>query len=74
VAEPETLLRLIQSVPSHKAEPIKLWLAKVGYVQEMADPEPSLLIELPRHGRSTDAVINGFNKDSRKLFTLAKAD
>jgi len=31
VASPETLLRLIQSVPSSKAEPIKLWLAKVGY-------------------------------------------
>ena len=31
VADPETLLRLIQSVPSPKAEPIKLWLAKVGY-------------------------------------------
>ncbi len=30
-ANPETLLRLIQSVPSPKAEPIKLWLAKVGY-------------------------------------------
>jgi len=30
VADPETLLRLIQSVPSPKAEPIKLWLAKVG--------------------------------------------
>lgn len=31
VANPETILRLIQSVPSPKAEPIKLWLAKVGY-------------------------------------------
>jgi DNA-damage-inducible protein D len=30
VATPETLLRIIQSVPSPKAEPIKLWLAKVG--------------------------------------------
>jgi len=28
VADPETLLRIIQSVPSPKAEPIKLWLAK----------------------------------------------
>ncbi|MBF8275798.1 MAG: hypothetical protein HW390_871 [Candidatus Brocadiaceae bacterium] len=43
-ASPETLLRLIQSVPSHKAEPIKLWLAKVGYerMQDMADPARSL--------------------------------
>ena len=44
VADPETLLRLIQSVPSPKAEPIKLWLAKVGYerMQDMADPARSL--------------------------------
>lgn len=43
-ADPETLLRLIQSVPSPKAEPIKLWLAKVGYerLQDMADPARSL--------------------------------
>lgn len=44
VADVETLLRLIQSVPSPKAEPIKLWLAKVGYerMQEIADPEKSI--------------------------------
>ena len=44
VASPETLLRLIQSVPSPKAEPIKLWLAKVGYerMQDMSDPVRSL--------------------------------
>jgi DNA-damage-inducible protein D len=43
-ADPETLLRLIQSVPSPKAEPIKLWLAKVGYerMQDMTDPARSL--------------------------------
>ena len=43
-ANVETLLRLIQSVPSPKAEPIKLWLAKVGYerMQEIVDPERSL--------------------------------
>ncbi len=44
VADVETLLRLIQSIPSKKAEPIKLWLARVGYerVQEIQDPERSL--------------------------------
>ena len=31
VATAQTLLRLVQSVPSPRAEPIKLWLAKVGY-------------------------------------------
>jgi len=41
VAEVETLFRLIQSVPSPKAEPFKLWLARVGYerMQETVDPE-----------------------------------
>jgi hypothetical protein len=57
VAAPEALLRLIQSVPSPKAEPIKLWLAKVGYerMQEMADPELSLdraRETWQKHGRS----------------------
>ncbi|OGH41382.1 MAG: antirepressor [Candidatus Levybacteria bacterium RIFCSPLOWO2_02_FULL_36_8b] len=44
VADVETLFRLIQSVPSPKAEPIKLWLAKVGYerMQEINDPEIAL--------------------------------
>ena len=44
VATSETLLRLVQSVPSPKSEPIKLWLAKVGYerMQELADPARSL--------------------------------
>ncbi len=41
VADTQTLLRLIQSVPSPKAEPLKLWLAKVGYerIEETEDPE-----------------------------------
>ena len=57
VATAETLLRLVQSVPSSKAEPIKLWLAKVGYerMQEMADPSRSLdraRATWQKHGRS----------------------
>jgi len=40
----ENLLRLIQSIPSPKAEPFKQWLAKVGYerMQEIADPAQGL--------------------------------
>ncbi len=40
-ANTETLFRVIQSIPSPKAEPFKRWLAKVGYerVQEIEDPE-----------------------------------
>ena len=41
VADTEQLLRLIQSIPSPKAEPFKIWLAKVGSerIDETADPE-----------------------------------
>lgn len=41
VGDTETILRLIQSIPSPKAEPFKLWLAKVGYerLEETDDPE-----------------------------------
>lgn len=41
VADTEQLLRLIQSIPSPKAEPFKQWLARVGYerIEEMDDPE-----------------------------------
>lgn len=40
-ANTEGLLRIIQSIPSPKAEPFKLWLARVGYerIQEIEDPE-----------------------------------
>lgn len=43
-ADVETLLRIIQSIPSKKAEPVKQWLAKVGYerMKEMADPSTAI--------------------------------
>ncbi len=57
VANVETLLRLVQSVPSPKAEPIKLWLAKVGHerMQELSDPAKALeraRETWQKHGRS----------------------
>lgn len=44
VANIKTIFRIIQSIPSKKAEPIKQWLAKVGQerVQEMADPSKAI--------------------------------
>ncbi len=44
VLDTENVLRLVQSVPSPKAEPFKLWLAQVGYerLEETADPELSI--------------------------------
>lgn len=43
-ATPEGILRIVQSIPSKKAEPLKQWLAKVGAerLDEMADPEKAL--------------------------------
>ncbi|MCX6751589.1 MAG: Bro-N domain-containing protein [Candidatus Nomurabacteria bacterium] len=43
-ADTEVMFRLIQSIPSPKAEPFKLWLARVGYerLEETADPEISI--------------------------------
>ena len=44
VADIKTMFRIIQSIPSKKAEPIKQWLAKVGQerIQELADPSTAL--------------------------------
>ena len=44
VATTEQLLRLIQSIPSKKAEPFKLWLAEVGRqrLEQLQDPEQSI--------------------------------
>ena len=43
-ADTETMFRIIQSVPSPKAEPFKLWLARVGYerIEETEDPEKAI--------------------------------
>jgi len=44
VLDTEGILRLVQSIPSPKAEPFKMWLAKVGNerIDEMADPEKAI--------------------------------
>lgn len=61
VADTEQLLRLIQSVPSPKAEPFKLWLAKVGYerIEETEDPEKAFdraMATYLRKGYSTEWI------------------
>ncbi|MBE6452947.1 MAG: hypothetical protein E7012_05625, partial [Alphaproteobacteria bacterium] len=47
-ATAETMLRIVQSVPSHKAEPIKQWLARVGYERMKETADPSLSINRAR--------------------------
>ena len=62
VADTEQLLRIIQSIPSKKAEPFKMWLAKVGRerIDEIADPELSIdkAVELYRKKGYSDKWIN----------------
>ena len=63
-ANVEGLLRIIQSIPSPKAEPFKQWLAKVGYerMQEMADPARSIdraRENWQKHGRSEKWIQQG---------------
>ena len=60
-ADTETVLRLVQSIPSRNAEPFKLWLARVGYerVEESQDPELAISRALRfyrRLGRSDDWI------------------
>lgn len=61
VADTEQLLRIIQSVPSPKAEPFKTWLAKVGTARldQMQDPELSIqqaMIDYKRLGYSDNWI------------------
>ena len=62
VADTEQLLRIIQSIPSRKAEPFKMWLAQVGRerIDEIADPELSIdrAIELYRKKGYSEKWIN----------------
>ena len=53
VADAEQMLRLVQSIPSPKAEPFKLWLAQVGSerIQETIDPELSIDRALETYAR-----------------------
>jgi hypothetical protein len=58
-ADTEGLLRIIQSIPSPKAEPFKQWSAKVGYerIEETQDPERSI-------GRAMENYLKlGYNKE-----------
>lgn len=57
----ETALRIIQSIPSRKAEPFKRWLAQVGYerIQEIQDPEIAVkraILMWQAQGRTNDWI------------------
>lgn len=68
VLDTKSLLRLIQSIPSPKAEPFKLWLAKVGYerIEETEDPELTI-------DRAMETYLKkGYSKDwiNQRLKTI----
>lgn len=75
VADTEQLLRIIQSIPSKKAEPFKLWLAKIGKerIDETYDPEITInraLETYRRKGYSEDWINQRLKTiDVRKEFT-----
>ena len=75
VADTEQLLRIIQSIPSKKAEPLKLWLAQVGKerIDETYDPEITInrALDTYRKKGCSDEWINQRLKtiDIRKEFT-----
>ena len=74
-ATAEQLLRLVQSIPSKKAEPFKLWLARVGSerLDEIADPELAInraLETYARKGYSLDWINQRLKTiEVRKLMT-----
>lgn len=73
VADTEQLLRLIQSIPSPKAEPFKIWLAKVGgeRIDETADPELAIERALETYlkkGYSKECCIMIFRPDLTEAF------
>ena len=65
-ANAETLLRLVQSMPSPKAEPIKLWLAKVGYER--------FLSKFPNHelARSAKFELENIGKTPEEILSPKK--
>ena len=61
VVNTETLLRIIQSIPSPRAEPFKRWLARVGYerIEEIQNPEIAIkraILDYQLRGRSNDWI------------------
>jgi len=75
VMDTEQVLRLVQSIPSHKAEPFKLWLARVGSerLDEIADPELAInraLETYAKKGYSLDWINQRLKTiEVRKLMT-----
>ncbi|MBQ9035763.1 MAG: hypothetical protein IJ099_07405 [Alphaproteobacteria bacterium] len=55
-ADAETMLRIVQSVPSPKAEPIKQWLAKVGYERMKETINPAISIDRARENWQSEIL------------------
>lgn len=74
-ADAETMLRIIQSIPSPKAEPVKQWLAKVGYERIKEYEDPSIAVDRARSyykklGRSDEWIQQRLlGQDTRNKLT-----
>ena len=68
VANTEQLLRIIQSIPSKKAEPFKLWLAQVGSerIEEIIDPELTIDRALETYSKK-DIRQTGLTRDFKRF-------
>ena len=74
-ADVETMFRIIQSIPSPKAEPVKQWLAKVGYERIKEYEDPSMAVDRARSyykklGRSDEWIQQRMlGQDTRNKLT-----
>ena len=72
-ADTKSLFRIIQSIPSPKAEPLKLWLAQVGKerLDQLQDPELSIEQAMLDYKRNTELVLNMLAELSTKNISEA---
>lgn len=74
-ADVETMFRIIQSIPSPKAEPVKQWLAKIGYERLQEYEDPSMAVDRARSyykklGRSDEWIQQRMlGQDTRNKLT-----
>ncbi|MBI5057886.1 MAG: hypothetical protein HZB61_14835 [Nitrospirae bacterium] len=71
-ANTEGIFRIIQSIPSPKAEPFKRWLAKVGYerVQEIENPTPQSPLDRGEVNADTSALEKQIDEMVYALYAL----
>ena len=74
VLSTKNVLRLIQSIPSPKAEPFKMWLAQVGNdrLEEYADPEKAITRGAEYYRAKGLKAVSSLNAKDKKLLEIRK--